>query len=85
MMEVIEHFCKDDGVNLVKEISEHLENGGYLIGSSAFPDVIEDALELLGRNPFHKYIWLRNEFEELLRKYFREGKILSSTIFLARK
>lgn len=84
-METIEHFKKDDGEKYIENIFNVLEPGGFLIGTSSFPEKRSDADKLAESNEYHLYIWTRDEMEDLLKKYFKEYVIIKNWMFIAKK
>jgi len=86
-MESIEHFKLSDIKKYLSEIYRVLKPGGFLIGSSIFPETKEEANILRSRNKFHLYICTRQEIEEILRKQgFRRIKVFQNRLFfIARK
>lgn len=86
-MEGIEHFDLDDIKIYLGEMYRILKPGGFLIGSSAFPNTRKEAYLLCKKNKFHLYICTKKEIEYLLReKKFKKIKIFQNRLFfLARK
>jgi len=85
-MEVIEHFTKEEGIELIKTISDYLHPGGVLSMSSAFPETLHQAEIILQKNPYHhKYIWTRRDIIDVLSKKFYDITIIDGWILFARK
>jgi len=86
-MEGIEHFDLDNIKIYLGEMYRILKPGGFLIGSSAFPNTRKEANFLCKKNKFHIYICTKKEIKYLLReKKFKKIKIFQNRLFfLARK
>jgi len=86
-MESIEHFRMKDIEKYLGEIYRILKPGGFLIGSSSFPNTRKEANNLSEKNKFHLYICTKQEMVMLLKKQgFKKIKIFQNRIFfMARK
>lgn len=81
-MESIEHFSLDDIKTYLKEINRVLKSDGILIGSSSFPDTIEEADALCSKNKYHLHIYTKSELHELLKECgFKNIKIFKNNLF----
>jgi 2-polyprenyl-3-methyl-5-hydroxy-6-metoxy-1,4-benzoquinol methylase len=84
--ESIEHFELRDIKTYLKEIFRVLKPGGFLIGSSAFPDTRQEAEKLCARNKYHLYICCKEEMTALLLTAgFRKVKIFKNRLFFIAK
>lgn len=80
--ESIEHFELMSIKTYLNEIFRVLKPGGYVIGSSAFPDTREEADKICARNKHHLYICCKDEFEAILRAIgFTRIKIFRNRLF----
>lgn len=86
-MESIEHFKVEDIKMYLSEVHRVLRPGGFLIGSSAFPDTVEEANVLCSKNEYHLHICTKQELKELLRGHgFKKIKVFQNRLFfIARK
>jgi 2-polyprenyl-3-methyl-5-hydroxy-6-metoxy-1,4-benzoquinol methylase len=85
-MESIEHFSRPDIQRYLDELQRVLKPGGMLVGSSVFPQTVEEAETLCARNPWHLHICTRSEMEALLQGRFESWKIaFNGMFFWARK
>jgi len=84
-METIEHFTKPDGEKYISQATSVLKQGGFFVGTSAFPENKVDAEHLCKTNPYHLYIFTYEEMMEILLKYFSEATIISNWMFTAKK
>lgn len=85
-MESIEHFKLEDIRVYIREVYRVLKPGGYFIGSSCFPETIEEANYMLSKNKFHLHICTKNEIIELLEEQgFRDIKIFHNRLFFIAK
>jgi acetyltransferase-like isoleucine patch superfamily enzyme/ubiquinone/menaquinone biosynthesis C-methylase UbiE len=84
-METIEHFTKENGTKYLKNICRLLKKGGHVVGTSAFPSTRKQADELCSINPYHPYIWTRNELAEVLSAHFSVYTIINGWMFIAEK
>lgn len=85
-MESIEHFPKDDIEKYLAEIYRVLKPNGILIGSSSFPDTVEEAQQLCMRNNYHKHVCTKEEIESILRNTgFINIKIYQNRLFFIAK
>lgn len=81
-MESIEHFTLLDLKIYLKEIHRVLKSGGFLVGSSAFPDAREDADSLCSKNKHHLYICTKKEIINILGELkFKKIKVFGNRIF----
>lgn len=84
--ESIEHFELTGIETYLKEIYRVLKPGGFLIGSSAFPDTRQEAEKICAGNKYHLYICCREEMITLLRSTgFRKVKIFKNRLFFTAK
>ena len=80
--ESIEHFERPGIETYVTEIFRVLKPGGYVVGSSAFPDTREEADRICARNRHHLYICCKDEFQAILRATgFNRIKIFRNRLF----
>lgn len=85
-MESIEHFKLEDIKIYLSEIYRVLKRGGFLIGSSAFPDTKEEARVLCSKNRYHLYICTKREIKKLLREHnFNKIRIFHNKLFFIAK
>lgn len=85
-MESIEHFDFDDIKIYIKEIYRVLKSDGILIGSSSFPDTIEEANAICSRNKYHLHICTKKELNDLLNDSgFKNIKIFKNNLFFKAK
>ena len=85
-MESIEHFSQSDIQRYLDELQRVLKPGGMLVGSSVFPQTLEEAETLCARNPWHLHICTRSEMEALLKERFGSWSIAFNGLFFwARK
>lgn len=86
-MESIEHFKLEDIRKYLSEMYRVLKPGGFLIGSSAFPNTNKEAKALCSKYEYHLHICTRREFKELLKEQgFKEIRIFKNRLFfMARK
>ena len=86
-MESIEHFKLEDIKIYLSEIYRVLKTGGFLIGSSSFPDTREEAKTLCSKYKYHLHICTKQEINNLLRKQgFKKVKVFHNRLFfIARK
>lgn len=85
-MESIEHFKLEDIKIYLSETYRILRPGGFLIGSSIFPDTRKEADALCSNNKYHLHIYTKREIEELLREQgFRKIKIFHNRLFFIAK
>lgn len=86
-MESIEHFKLEDIKIYLSEIYRVLKKGGFLIGSSSFPDTREEANTLCSKYKYHLHICTKQEITNLLRKQgFKKVKVFHNRLFfIARK
>jgi ubiquinone/menaquinone biosynthesis C-methylase UbiE len=82
-MESIEHFTLKDMTIYLDESFRILRQGGFLIGSSAFPETQDEAATLCAKNRYHLHISTKTEIEDLLRrKKFKRVNIFKNRMFL---
>jgi len=84
-METIEHFSKADGILYIQNLSNRLRKNGILIGTSAFPLRVEDAIKLKAKNPYHLHIFTYSEIYQILNQFFSEFTIVNNWMFIAKK
>ena len=86
-MESIEHFNLEDIKIYLSEMYRVLRPGGFLIGSSAFPNTREEADALCSKNKYHLHICTKQEIKELPREQgFKKIKVSQNRLFfIARK
>ncbi len=81
-MESIEHFALKDLKIYLGELFRILKGGGFLVGSSAFPETRKEADELCAKNKYHLYICTKNEIKDILEeKDFKKIYIFRNGIF----
>jgi len=80
--ESIEHFELPSIKTYLNEIFRVLKPGGYVVGSSAFPDTREEADRICARNKHHLYICCKDEFQTILRATgFKRIRIFRNRLF----
>lgn len=85
-MESIEHFKLVDIRLYLSEMYRVLKPGGFLIGSSAFPDTKEQAKTLCSKYEYHLHICTKQAFKELLiEQGFKEIRIFQNRLFFMAK
>lgn len=84
-METIEHFSRDKGEEYISKLSERIKKGGYIVGTSAFPETRSEADEIRSTNPSHLYVHTEEEMNNILRKYFTEFTIINNWMFIAKR
>jgi ABC-type polysaccharide/polyol phosphate transport system ATPase subunit/SAM-dependent methyltransferase len=84
-METIEHFTYADGALYVAEVARALCSDGVFIGTSAFPETEQEALDLQRTNPYHLHIFTRSEMIDLLSCHFSRVSIIGNWMFIAYK
>lgn len=81
-METIEHFSVDDIRIYLKEINRVLKKDGVLVGSSSFPNTVEEASAICSNNKFHLHICTKQELIKLLLDCgFEHTKIYKNNLF----
>jgi len=81
-MESIEHFTLKDMKIYLDESFRILKAGGFLIGSSAFPETEDEAAALCARNKYHLYISTKSQIQDLLKeKKFKKANIFQNRNF----
>jgi 2-polyprenyl-3-methyl-5-hydroxy-6-metoxy-1,4-benzoquinol methylase len=83
-MEAIEHFSVPDGERYLAELGRVCRPGGWLVGSSAFPETRAAADRLRAQNPHHLHVYSRHEMAALLGKRFQRTALLTPHYFAAR-
>lgn len=83
--ETVEHFSQADGEKYIYQMSLALRKCGFFIGTSSFPNSMDEAKELSNTNPYHLHIFTLSEIKYILSKYFKEYKIIDNWLFIARK
>ncbi|MFZ6664549.1 methyltransferase domain-containing protein [Peijinzhouia sedimentorum] len=83
--ETIEHFTKSDGEKYISQMALALKKGGFIVGTSSFPENELQAEKLCKTNPYHLHVFTFDEISIILKKYFDEYVIIDNWMFVARK
>ena len=84
-MEAIEHFNKKDGYRLLEQGHSVLKDGGYLVASSYFPISRSEADICCAKNPFHLYIYTKDEILSFCSSIFSEVKLIGNLLLICKK
>jgi GT2 family glycosyltransferase/ubiquinone/menaquinone biosynthesis C-methylase UbiE len=77
--ETIEHIDEQNQIKLLTEVKRLLKPGGVLIISTPNKALYTDVLN--NRNKFHVKEFYLNEFNDFLKKYFQDVKIMGQKIY----
>ena len=80
-MESIEHFTRERGLLLLREIKRVMKRGGRLVGSSYFARSAGEAKQVAAKNPHHHHIWTRDDFQNTLSELWDEVYIYPNRLF----
>lgn len=69
MCEVLEHFPKEKGILLLKQVAKVLKSGGMIFGTTGLAEP-EKVAQLMKENPAHRHIYSSEELSKLLKGWF---------------
>ena len=82
-MEAIEHFTKDDGLKMLRQVKSLLKGNGIFIASSYYPNSNEQARNAEAQNPFHLHVWTQEEIVKACNKIFKKTTLIGEMILIA--